>query len=319
MDNCIVFSLPKSNVFFRFIIGEGDSFFDFISFENQASPVSFKGTIQQVYLHDLQMNWCANKTDVKSTDFYDYENAFFQIQNQIKLGVVSKVILSKISVKDVHLDFSQIKNILLRLRDKNPNAFIYFFSTENSGTWIGASPELLIKKQNQTAQTIALAGTKFLLNEKWTNKEFEEQKIVADYIVGILKKYQLDFIQSNLETLQSGAIYHLANTFKIDNFDDGLLQCFLKDFHPTPAISGFPKQNSIEVIKSVEKHLRRYYCGYIGVKINQDIYYFINLRCAEFFQNKVVAYSGGGITSDSVCEKEWMECNKKSEAILSVL
>ncbi|MEY5042083.1 MAG: hypothetical protein RLZZ414_1642 [Bacteroidota bacterium] len=319
MDNCIVFSLPKSNAFFRFIIGEGDSFFDFIAFENQASPVSFKGTVQQVDLHKLQTSWQSNKTNVKSTDFNDYEQAFFQIQNQIQLGVVSKVILSKLTVKDIKLDFAQIKNILIRLRVKNPNAFIYFFSTENSGTWIGASPELLIKKQNQRAQTIALAGTKFLLNDNWTNKEFEEQKIVADYITGILKKYQLDFMQSKLETLQSGTIYHLANTFTINNFDDALLQSFLKDFHPTPAISGFPKQNSIDVIKSVEKHLRRYYCGYIGVKINKDIYYFINLRCAEIFENKVVAYSGGGITSDSVCEKEWLECNKKSEAILSVL
>jgi isochorismate synthase len=319
MENCIIFSLPKSNAFFRFVIGEGDSFFDFISFENQASPVSFKGTVQEVDLQDLQINWRANKTDAISTNFNDYEKAFFQIQNQIRLGVVSKVILSKLTVKEVNLDFIQIKNILSKLRDKNPNAFIYFLSTENSGTWIGASPELLIKKQNQTAQTIALAGTKFLINDNWTNKEFEEQKIVADYIIGILKKYKLDFIQSNLETLQSGAIYHLANSFEIENFSNEILQNFLQDFHPTPAISGFPKQNSIELIKLVEKHLRRYYCGYLGVGINQEIHYFINLRCAEIFNNKIVAYSGGGITADSVCEKEWLECNKKSEAILSAL
>ena len=104
MDNCIVFSLPKSNAFFRFIIGEGDSFFDFIAFENQASPVSFKGTVQQVDLHKLQTSWQSNKTDVKSTDFNDYEQAFFQIQNQIQLGVVSKVILSKLTVKDIKYD-----------------------------------------------------------------------------------------------------------------------------------------------------------------------------------------------------------------------
>ena len=142
---------------------------------------------------------------------------------------------------------------------------------------------------------------------------------MADYIAEVLKKYQLDFKQSDLTTVQSGSIYHLANSFQIDNFPNTLLQNFLSDFHPTPAISGFPKQKSIQVIKAVEKHLRRYYCGYLGVKINQDIYYFINLRCAEVFKNKVLAYAGGGITADSVCEKEWMECNKKSEAILSVL
>lgn len=319
MDNCIVFSLPKSKEFFRFIIGEGDSFFDFVAFENQSPSISFKGIVQPIHLEQLEYSWEVNSTDLESTNFEDYQNAFHQIQHQIQLGVVSKVILSKISVANLQVDFNQIKAILQALRDKNPTAFVYFFSTETSGTWIGASPELLIQKQNQTAQTIALAGTKFLGEDKWTNKELDEQKIVADYIAEVLKKYQLDFKQSDLTTVQSGSIYHLANSFQIDNFPNTLLQNFLSDFHPTPAISGFPKQNSIQVIKAVEKHLRRYYCGYLGVKINQDIYYFINLRCAEVFKNKVLAYAGGGITADSVCEKEWMECNKKSEAILSVL
>lgn len=320
MDDIIIFSLPQSKYFFQFVIGKGDCYFDFVPFANQALPLTFKGEVKKIELNHLNTEWKNLKNGkVEATTFDDYTLMFNQIQNHIQSGKVAKVILSKLTIVNNTLDFEQIKMILNRLRVKNPNAFVYFLSNESSGTWIGASPELLIKQKNQMAQTIALAGTKFLEEDNWTNKEYEEQKIVSDYIQNILKKFQLDFNQSDLTTVQSGSIYHLANHFEIHNLTNEILSKFLNEIHPTPAISGFPKNESIAIINEVENHLRSYYCGYLGVRMNNEVFYFINLRCAQIYNNRVVAYSGGGITQDSDCLKEWTECNKKSEAILSVL
>ena len=53
--------------------------------------------------------------------------------------------------------------------------------------WMGASPELLLKKEDTVFKTIALAGSKKWDKQiNWRNKEIEEQQYVKKYIENIL-------------------------------------------------------------------------------------------------------------------------------------
>ena len=61
---------------------------------------------------------------------------------------------------------------------------------------------------------------------------------------------------------------------------------------------------------------RNFYSGYIRVETEDFIQYFVNLRCAQFFENYAIIYVGGGITAESSPEKEWQETELKAEAIL---
>ena len=58
---------------------------------------------------------------------------------------------------------------------------------------------------------------------------------------------------------------------------------------------------------------------YCPIEKKEEIYYFVNLRCSKIFQNKIVAFAGGGITPKSNPEKEWQETELKSQAILNHL
>jgi hypothetical protein len=92
-----------------------------------------------------------NQTDLESTNFEDYQNAFQQIQQQIQLGVVSKVILFKLSAANLQVDFNQIKAVLQALRDKNPTG-LRKWELENTPDWFsgGKITEESIKKRDET-------------------------------------------------------------------------------------------------------------------------------------------------------------------------
>src|SRR5690606_12862720 len=56
-------------------------------------------------------------------------------------------------------DNFNLSSTLLSLMDAYPNAFINFFHLPQVGTWIGASPEILIETKGDTFYTMSLAGT----------------------------------------------------------------------------------------------------------------------------------------------------------------
>ncbi len=98
------------------------------------------------------------------------------------------------------------------------------------------------------------------------------------------------------------------------------MYAFLKNLHPTPAISGSPKEISVQHILNTEKHERAYYTGFLGpVNLHEYSQVFVNLRCLKYENHKLIIYTGAGITADSVPEKEWEEVQLKAQTILKVL
>ncbi len=90
--------------------------------------------------------------------------------------------------------------------------------------------------------------------------------------------------------------------------------------HPTPAVCGIPLDSAKQFIKQTEGYDRKYYTGFLGpCNVNGKTNLFVNLRCAELFANNINLYIGGGITKDSIPEKEWEETELKSKTLLSVL
>ncbi|MDE6026945.1 MAG: chorismate-binding protein, partial [Muribaculaceae bacterium] len=72
---------------------------------------------------------------------------------------------------------------LISLGTSFPDAMVFCFFTPQSGLWIGASPELLLQKSDDSLFTMALAGTRLADTQKaWDEKNIEEQKMVANYI-----------------------------------------------------------------------------------------------------------------------------------------
>ena len=63
---------------------------------------------------------------------------------------------------------------------------------------------------------------------------------------------------------------------------------------------------------------RDLYAGYLGLIEDGKSQLYVNLRCAQFFQDSAYLYVGGGYTKHSLSEKEWNETERKSETLLKI-
>ena len=69
----------------------------------------------------------------------------------------------------------------------------------------------------------------------------------------------------------------------------------------------------------MEPNNRSLYCGYIGLVDQNSCDLYVNLRCARISSKELQVFVGGGITSKSVAEKEYLETEIKSQTLLSVI
>ena len=233
----------------------------------------------------------------------------------IKQNNLPKLVISRPIAKEISsINLEETYQLLCK---KYPNTLCYLLISDEE-IWIGATPEILGKFNKKTHEffTMSLAGT-LPLDEEWSEKEIEEQKPVTHYISEILKKYVTLSEVEESETYNhiSGNIKHLRTDFTA-KIEDNRLEELIEELHPTPAICGIPKEFCKEKIIEIEQYNREFYAGYIKIETEEEIYYFVNLRCAKIYKNQVIAFAGGGITELSSPEKEWRETELKSQAIL---
>lgn len=237
--------------------------------------------------------------------------------DELNASQLEKVVYSRI--KKSEQNEIDLVELFCQLVNDNENAFVYLLNSEETGTWIGASPERFLSIKNGLGQTTALAGTKKKSeNKNWTDKEFEEQQIVTDYISNALIKSGFEnYDQSERYDFETGNLVHLKNdfTFKIS---EGNIASLIETLHPTPAVAGIPKQEAIQKILDTESHQRSYYTGFMGeIHSNGDLNLFVNLRCAKLENSAFNLFIGGGITKDSNPMDEWEETEAKSKALLA--
>lgn len=249
---------------------------------------------------------------------------------QIEKGIFEKIVPSR--YKDIELvhDLDIFKTFEL-LDANHPNALISLVSSSATGTWIGASPELLVSiDRNSKFKTHALAGTLRyspdidLKAVAWTQKEIEEQAMVSRYIVNCLKKIRVrEYSEQGPKTIVAGNVMHLKTDYEIDlkevNFPQ-LGSVMLKLLHPTSAVCGMPLAPALEFLKNQEGYDREFYSGFLGpVNFENESHIFVNLRCMQLFEKSVRIYAGAGVTQDSIPEKELEETEMKMRNLIDVL
>ena len=206
-----------------------------------------------------------------------------------------------------------------------PNAFTYLFHHPGAGTWMGATPELLLKSHDGLGETLALAGTRAadptLAKHNWTAKERFEQQVVTDFIVHQMRAMALEPQMGPVTNIQAGKLWHLGTAIRAPLPMDKA-GALLKALHPTPAVCGLPRDQAHSFIRENENYSREYYTGYLGeIGIEQPECFstYVNLRCIQIRNGRAFIYVGGGITADSDAEAEWEETQQKSTTVLSFL
>ena len=80
-----------------------------------------------------------------------------------------------------------------------------------------------------------------------------------------------------------------------------------------------PQKEALALINEEEQHNRSLYAGVLGFISAEESKLFVNLRCAQLFEDKAHLYLGGGYTKDSIVENEWTETENKAKTLLKVL
>jgi isochorismate synthase len=286
----------------------GDKMYSFHEFEKLSSTPPEK--------------WFFSSDIPKVIDYPGYmRNAVLFLKVLSEFGL-KKIVFSR--VKSVDFDHGKILQFFENLCHTYPNAFVYLASSPLFGTWIGATPEILLEIHGKHVFTMSLAGTKtFDSEEEWNQKEVEEQQYVTDFILDTLRDHGIKETELNGPyPFEAGPVKHLRTDISFDLGNRTGIE-LASALHPTPAVSGLPQQLAIEVIEAIEKHDLKYdrflYAGFLGKISPNQTKLFVNLRCCQIIENKAYIYVGGGFTKDSVPETEWQETERKSRTLLSVI
>jgi isochorismate synthase len=248
----------------------------------------------------------------------------------IRAGEFEKVVAAR--TLDYPLwDGFDVMDQFFRLEETYTEAFVNLVSIPGRGTWMGASPELMVEvDRDQRFRTVSLAGTQPypleapLAEATWNQKEIEEQALVSRYIIDQFKTIRLrEFEETGPRTVRAGDMIHLKTEFTVDmkatQFPE-LGTVMLHLLHPTSAVCGMPKYPALRFIISNEHLKREFYSGFLGpVNLEQVTRLYVNLRCMQILRTRGVLYAGAGITHESVPEREWEETALKCQTLLKVM
>lgn len=240
-----------------------------------------------------------------------------EIKNLIGSGHLNKCVLARVAVVENRID---LEKTFFNLCIAYPEAFVFFFSTPLSGTWIGASPEILMISDGNHIETMSLAGTRRAgSNIGWDAKNREEQQIVTEFISQKLKDKGLDPEIGEVCTRKAGPVEHLMTRISASTRDGVQSEEIARILSPTPALSGFPREKAMQAIKCLESFDRGYYGGFCGPIDKDRTSLYVNLRSMRVGSGKFCLIAGGGIMEDSIASDEWDETERKIETCSSAV
>lgn len=260
------------------------------------------------------------------------EETFSKIVLARKVSLVSdKIRIKKIDSIDAQ-DVASLKALFLKTCRMYPRLFVALVYTSQSGMWLMATPEILLKGEGDEYQTMSLAGTQKAEPSKtiadypvegveWSKKNREEQQYVTDYIEDCIKVFAGDYRLKGPYTTMAANLYHLRTDISFRLLDKGRLGDVLNALYPTPAVCGIPKDAARRFILQHELHSRKYYSGFVGpISPQGKTRLFVSLRCMNILQDGICElYAGGGLLKESEMEKEWKETEAKMQTIRRVL
>ncbi len=328
MQAFALFKLPQSDKIY-FIQGQISTDLESIDFADKQTRFVISPFAQQNRAFTIQPDELKEWTGEAFDLIYHHEPQESGTRAEY-IHYVQHAVDTLISHSDIHkFVAARVKNIdkpndykafdmFGKLTQNYSSAFTYLLTSEITGTWIGASPELLLHHQNHVLTTVALAGT--LAKEHsgaWTDKEIKEQQWVEDFIYDTLLPYSEALDKSQTETINSGELKHLKSTFTARlKPEQNLVGEVLSQLNPTPAVCGLPQDVAHHFIMEMEGMNRQLYSGFVGVlNLEEQTHLYVNIRCAQIFENQINQFAGAGITSSSIPEKEWLETENKMATI----
>lgn len=224
---------------------------------------------------------------------------------------------------DENLDSRYLLN---KLSDSYPECWT--FSVDGL---IGATPELLIRRNGDSVLSRVLAGT-IKRDESATDselattllqsgKDLDEHEFAVSSVATSLALHCTDMnVPKTPKVLRLANVAHLATDISGTLVDAAPALVLAGSLHPSAAICGTPTGRAKSLIQELEQMDRNRYTGPVGwINSKGDGELGIALRCAEIKENTARLFAGCGIVSGSTPEHELIESNAKFSAMRDAL
>jgi isochorismate synthase len=260
----------------------------------------------------------------------DFEAAVEAATEQIGRGEISKVVLAR-EVTVAAASAHDPAPIFGALREQFPSCFCFCCGTPEAA-FIGASPELLVRRAGAGASTVALAGSTRRssdpavddhLGEQLlrSDKNRREQRIVAERIVRKLRPHAV-WVQTapEPEVIKVANIQHLATPVIAQLAESHSAIELAGLLHPTPAVGGEPWSGAAGAIVELERMDRGWYAGPVGwMDATEDGEFCVALRSALLRDREARLFAGVGVVAGSDPAAELEETEVKLQALLPLV
>jgi menaquinone-specific isochorismate synthase len=244
---------------------------------------------------------------------------------------IDKVVLARAVIGRVP-EVLDAAAIAARLRHREPICTIYSLPTPGGRRFVGASPELLVRRTGASVTCHPLAGTIALPANvapqdyhNWllgSTKNLHEHSVLVDDLVQHLSSWYDDItIEPTPSIVALRTVAHLGTWISAVRHDASTAPDalgVLRLLHPTAAVGGIPRDEAYDLIVRLEQHDRGHYAGPVGwIDADGDGEWWIGIRGVIVAGTDIEAWAGAGIVSESDPIAEREETKDKLTSVLS--
>jgi anthranilate synthase component I len=256
-----------------------------------------------------------------------YQAAVARSREYIAAGDVMQVVISQ----RMQRPFSAPPLSLYRaLRSLNPSPYMFYYDFGDFHV-VGASPEILVRKEGADITLRPIAGTRPRgatreADEVLATELLADPKEVAEHVmlldlgrndVGRVAQTGSVQVTDRMVIERYSHVMHIVSNVE-GTLKPGLTSIdVLRAAFPAGTVSGAPKVRAMEIIDELEPTRRGIYSGAVGyISFQDDMDTAIALRTAVIKDGMLYAQAGGGIVHDSSPDGEWQETMNKLRALL---
>ena len=216
------------------------------------------------------------------------------------------------------------------LRSLNPSPYMFYYDFGDFHV-VGASPEILVRKEGATVTLRPIAGTRPRgatrdADEKLAQELLADPKEIAEHVmlvdlgrndVGRVAATGTVSVTDRMVVERYSHVMHIVSNVE-GTLKPGLTSIdVLRASFPAGTVSGAPKVRAMEIIDELEPVRRGVYAGAVGyLSFQDDMDTAIAIRTAVIKDGMLYVQAGAGIVHDSVPESEWQETQNKARAVL---
>jgi para-aminobenzoate synthetase component 1 len=245
----------------------------------------------------------------KPVPFTEYERAFNKVLRELEYGNSFLLNLTFSTPIECNLSLREIfERSKARYRLCLDDRFVCF------------SPETFVRIQRGRISSYPMKGTidanipgaqSWILNDP---KETAEHITIVDLIRNDLSRVAEDVRVDRFRYVEEVRT-HQKTLLQVSSEISGILpsgyHAHLGDIFysmlPAGSITGAPKKKTVEILKEAETHDRGYFTGIVGYFDGMDVESGVMIRYIEKQNGKLIYKSGGGITTQSKAEDEYLE------------